>query len=160
MTLRIWNTTLVVAAGPGTVHFDTRISNIARVDPYPYMEDGALKCNHVSELRATKERYNTYYQSWHEPTYVLFQIFYFAKPFFFLTSLLALAILWARRRPLIVPMLLMVPYFASVATYGMLVTALPRYTNPTILIPVMVTFLAIPTCIEIFRERRKKRKNG
>lgn len=154
--LHIWNTLLMVAAGPALVQFDSLSPSFARIDIYAYMTSGLFTKNHIKELDSTRNRYNDDYLRWQNPTRVMFHRFYLTKPLFMVTSILGIAILWARREKIIIPLLVMVPHCISILIYGTLFTALPRYTDPTILIPMLVTFLAIPTVIQICKERMQQ----
>ncbi len=157
--LRQWTTTLMVVAGPGEVEFDTGLTHIAQAEIYAYSEAPELKPSHLEQLRAARVRYAEPYLSWQAPTQTLLRWFYYLKPVFFITSMLAIVLLWARGKSVVVPLMLLLPYAASTLVYGMLVTPLVRYTNPTILLPMMVSMMALPTLMEVVREQWKARKH-
>ena len=154
LILRIWDTILMVAAGPGYIDLNHLGPKLGQVEIYDYLETPQLAKRQKSELRSTQQRYQITYRNWQLPVAWGYFLFYLCKPLFLLTSIISLAILWTRKHAMIVPIILMLPYITSVAIYGIFFTALPRYTDPTLILPFIVTMLAIPDCYRIYNERR------
>ncbi|MDF1757009.1 MAG: hypothetical protein P1U74_01735 [Legionellaceae bacterium] len=154
LLLRVWDTALMVLAGPGYIEFDNLGPELGRVEIYDHLETQQPTSKQKKELRVTKTRYNDIYKKWQVPVKLGYFLFYICKPIFLLTSIMSMVILWARKRLVIVPTILMIPYFISAIIYGSFLTALPRYTDPTILLPFIVTLMAIPECIKIIRDRK------
>lgn len=153
--LRIWDNILMVAAGPGYIAFDTLGPQLGKVEIYEYLETPQLTDREKKELRSTKNRYLDNYLKWRAPIQWSYFLFYLLKPFFLLTSIMSLITLWANRQTIAVPIILMLPYFISIIVYGTWFTALPRYTDPTLLLPLIVTSMAIPDYLHIWRKRKE-----
>lgn len=149
--------TLMVAAGPSIrINNDPADSGFAPIEIYGYLETPQLQARQLEEIRTARDRYGPSYRTWRKVTNELYRWFHMLKPFFFCASLMALGILWAQNR-LLIPALLIIPYSISVLIYGILFTSLPRYVDPTLIIPVMITLLALPACAKLIRERREMR---
>lgn len=159
LALRIWDTALMVAAGPGYVEIDSLNPQFGQIEIYDYLETAQLSPLQKRELRSTEVRYQSNYEIWQAPIKLGYFLFYLFKPIFLLTSVIALFILWSRNHNLAIPLVLMIPYGISIGVYGALFTALPRYTDPTILLPFIVTCMAMPEFIKMVRERRKNKCN-
>ena len=156
LVLRMWDSTLAVAAGPGFIQFDHLGPQFGEVQIYAYMESLQLSERQKEELRATRHRHDDpTVKRLQAPVKAGYFLFYLLKPLLLITCIAAMAVLWSRRQPVVPAMIVMLPYGASVAIYGMLVTALPRYTDSTLIIPLIITCMALPECLQILKERRR-----
>ncbi|MDP3705997.1 MAG: hypothetical protein Q8R24_08830 [Legionellaceae bacterium] len=156
--LRIWETLLMVIAGPGCIEFDHLGPQFGQVEIYDYLETPQLSTQEKTEMKTMKSHYQTFYSKLQHPIQLGYFLFYLMKPFFFITSIMALAILWSKKCSLSIPIALMLPYGISVFIYGSLFTALPRYTDPTLLLPMIITCLALPECLKIWVDRKQERQ--
>ncbi len=154
--LRIWENILFVAAGPGLIEFEHLGPQLGRIETYDYLETAQLSQRQKAELHATQKRYESTYTAWQLPIKLSYFIFYLCKPFFLLTSIIALTTLWARKKDTFLPLTLLLIHGLCVIIYGTLFTALPRYTDPTLLLPMIVTFMAFCDLKNIIQERKNK----
>lgn len=159
LALRVWDTSLMVAAGPGYIEIDSLNPQFGQIEIYDYLETAQLSARQKRELRSTEHHYQSHYEAWQAPIKWGYFLFYLCKPIFLFTSAIALFILWSRNHNLAIPLVLMIPYGISIGVYGALFTALPRYTDPTILLPFIVTCMAMPELIKMVRGRRKNNCN-
>jgi hypothetical protein len=155
--MRIWDNLLMVTAGPGEVSSDDLISQFAKIEIYDYLETAQLTKQEKAQLQSTRNRYEEPYIKWQAPLKWGYFLFYLCKPFFLLTSIITLAVLWSRKRPMLIPLSLILPYWMSVVIYGTFLTALPRYTDPTLLLPFIVTCMLLPEGLLIWKERKNRR---
>lgn len=153
--LRTWEMILMVAGGPGLIEFDHLGPQLGQVESYDYIETPQLSQRETQELRSTQMRYQQNYTQLQSPILWGYLFFYLCKPLFLLTSIIAISIFWALNRPIIIPLILMVPYLISIFIYGLLFTALPRYTDPTLSLPFIVTIMALPEYLSIWNQRKK-----
>ena len=145
LLLRGWKTMLVVAAGPGYMRFDDSVLDFADVTIYDNMPTKQLTMRQTNELAATDYRKDDpTRQALRAPITYSYQLFYLLKPLCFFGALFAIVLLWARGKPIVVPVVLLLPHVVSVGIYGMFVTALPRYMDQTIILPMLVTCMAWP----------------
>lgn len=153
--MRVWTNIMMVAAGPAYMEFDHINPQIGEVEIYDYLETAQLTAQQKRELRAMQHNHLNTNTKCQAPIRWGYFLFYLGKPFFFLTSIISVAILWSRNRPVVIPLVLMLPYYVSIIIYGTLFMALPRYTDPTLLLPLIVTCIALPECINTWNARRK-----
>lgn len=154
--LRAWVMVLMVVAGPGYVNFDDIRPEFAPRAFWAELETSLMTDRQKQELQTTQRFNHQHSANWLVPVQWGYFLFYLCKPLFLLTSVIILAILWSRKRPMVVPLVLMLPYLVSVAIYGWLFTAQPRYTDPTLLLPFIVTCMGLPECLRIWKERQYK----
>ncbi|MDP3562008.1 MAG: hypothetical protein Q8R83_07510 [Legionellaceae bacterium] len=154
--LRSWVMTLMVAAGPGYANFDDLRPELAPINFWRTIETPLLSHLQKKELQITNQ--------FHQKTNVIYLkimqfgyfLFYLCKPFFLFIGIASFAVLWCCKRSLIIPLILMLPYLISTIIYGMLFNDQPRYTDPTLLLPFIVTCIALPDYLCIWNGRRKK----
>jgi hypothetical protein len=155
--LLFWDNLVMILAGPGFVDYDTgfRQSKITYDEVYDYYAPNTLPQRLISEIE--RSRPSHFATKLRDPIIWMYRAFYFSKPMFFVIMLIGVGVLLATGASLSLPLVLVTSYLITCGIYAVLFTSVSRYTDPTILIPIVVTLLAVPRLRNIWQPQSMKR---
>jgi hypothetical protein len=142
--LLAWDTATMFVAGPPHIDYDhgVRQARLVGTEPFPLWAPDWLQADLAAEIRESYARHPSIGPG---PAAfdTIYKAFYVGKPLFAVGMLVGLIAVLGSTHHTRVVVILLVPYVLSVATYALYSTATARYSDPTILIPLIVAAIGL-----------------